>query len=111
MLISPHPRLIAIFNQLQVQAGPVGSVHIALGELLPLSQEEIRTQWLTLADGTRFAGAQVKIRLIPAEQQCMVCFEKYHPLHGEVSCPNCGSVGAKILAGEEFYLESVEGTR
>jgi Zn finger protein HypA/HybF involved in hydrogenase expression len=41
----------------------------------------------------------------------MVCFEKYHPLNGEISCPNCGSVGAKILAGEEFYLESVEGIR
>jgi Zn finger protein HypA/HybF involved in hydrogenase expression len=44
----------------------------------------------------------------PAEQQCMVCFQKYHPLNKETSCPNCGSVGAKIIAGEEFYLESVE---
>ena len=23
-------------------------------------------------------------------------------------CPHCGSYGAKILAGEEFYLESIE---
>jgi len=48
------------------------------------------------------------IRRVSAEQQCMTCFEKYHPARAEVSCPNCGSVGAKIISGEEFYLEYVE---
>jgi Zn finger protein HypA/HybF involved in hydrogenase expression len=38
----------------------------------------------------------------------MACFEKYHPVLVEISCPRCGSVGAKIIAGEEFYLESIE---
>ena len=107
--MSAHPRLIAIFDQLQGRAGPVESVRIALGELFPLTEEAIRAQWRALAGGTRFATAQVKIRRIRAEQQCMVCFEKYHPLDGGISCPNCGSVGAKILAGEEFSLESIEG--
>ena len=26
----------------------------------------------------------------------------------EIRCPNCGSSGAKILAGEEFYLEALD---
>lgn len=38
----------------------------------------------------------------------MACFGKYHPLHGEIHCPYCGSYGAKILSGEEFDLESIE---
>jgi Zn finger protein HypA/HybF involved in hydrogenase expression len=38
----------------------------------------------------------------------MVCFQKYKPLEKEIFCPYCKSVGAKILAGEEFYLESFE---
>jgi Zn finger protein HypA/HybF involved in hydrogenase expression len=38
----------------------------------------------------------------------MACFTKYRPVNGEVSCPNCGGVGAKIISGEEFYLESME---
>jgi Zn finger protein HypA/HybF involved in hydrogenase expression len=38
----------------------------------------------------------------------MVCFTKYCPAGGEVLCPACGSVGAKILAGEEFYMESLD---
>jgi Zn finger protein HypA/HybF involved in hydrogenase expression len=35
----------------------------------------------------------------------MVCFLKYHPGDKETACPQCKSVGAKILSGEEFYLE------
>ena len=108
--MSPHPRLIAIFDQLLIQPGPAESVHVALGELFPLGEEQIRAQWDELTGKTRFGHTQLKIRLIPAEQQCMVCFEKYRPLGREVSCPHCGSAGAKILAGEEFYLESIEGT-
>ena len=43
-----------------------------------------------------------------AEIQCMACFIKYQPLDGRIHCPQCGSVGAKILSGEEFYFESIE---
>jgi Zn finger protein HypA/HybF involved in hydrogenase expression len=40
--------------------------------------------------------------------QCMTCFEKYHPTDGELICPKCHGVGAKIIAGEEFSLESID---
>ena len=38
----------------------------------------------------------------------MACFMKYHPLDGKIHCPYCGSYGAKVLSGEEFFLESME---
>lgn len=106
--MSPHPRLTAIFNQLRGQPEPYDSVHIALGELFPLSEEQVRAEWNELANGTPLHHIPLRIRLIPAVQQCMVCFEKYHPLNQEISCPHCGSVGAKILTGEGLYLESIE---
>ncbi len=104
--MSLHPRLISIVNQLSKK--PARSVHIALGELFPLSEEQLHTQWLELIRGTSLTRAKLNIRHISAEQQCMVCFEKYHPINKETACPYCGSVGAKILAGEELYLEGIE---
>jgi Zn finger protein HypA/HybF involved in hydrogenase expression len=47
-------------------------------------------------------------RRIPAELQCMTCFEKYHPTDKELICPKCHGVGAKVIAGEEFRLESID---
>ena len=104
--MSPHPRLASIFNQLL--QSPARSYTIALGELFPLTEYVLRAQWSELASETFLAQAALKIHMIRAEQQCMVCFEKYHPEKKETLCPYCGSVGAKILAGEELYLESVE---
>jgi Zn finger protein HypA/HybF involved in hydrogenase expression len=101
-------RLTFIVDELLQKPKRTAFVNIAVGELAISNEDEIHEQWIKLVNNTALATTQLKIRLIQAEQQCMVCFEKYHPLHKETSCPHCGSVGAKILTGEEFYLESIE---
>jgi len=83
-------------------------LHIALGELSELDPASLQTHWNKLKKDTHAEHAQLHFRLIPAEVQCMACFRKYHPLEKKILCPHCGSVGAKILAGEECFLESIE---
>lgn len=61
-----------------------------------------------LTKDTTLSRTTLTIHRVPAEQQCMACFEKYQPLNKETSCPHCGSFGARIIAGEEFYLESLK---
>jgi len=102
------PRLSFIIAYLFRQTKRISSVQIAVGELIPETDEQIQLQWSTLAKDTAFSQTSLTIRRVPAEQQCMACFEKYHPLNRETSCPHCGSVGAKIITGEEFYLESTK---
>ncbi len=97
-------RLSAIIDHLLRQVMPIKSVHFAVGELIHFSDQQIYQQW----NETLLARIPLTIIRVPVEQQCMTCFEKYHPVRAEVSCPQCGGVGAKILCGEEFYLESFE---
>ena len=99
-----NPRLYAVINQLLQDPARITAVHLVVGELVDVSDEQIKSQW----SEAPFAQVKLIIRRVLAEQQCMTCFEKYHPTRAEVSCPNCGSVGAKIISGEEFYLESVD---
>jgi|SRR5690349_8203598 len=103
--MSFHPRLEKITKELLQQ--PARSVTIALGELFPLNEQEVRAQWSGLVTDTSLAQTRLSVHLIKAYQQCMTCFEKYHPLNGSTVCPNCGGMGAKILAGEEFHVEEV----
>ena len=84
------------------------TVHIALGEISELDPAALQTHWTELSKGTPAEHAQLRFRLIPAEVQCMACFQKYHPVDKKILCPYCGGVGAKILTGEECYLESIE---
>ena len=86
----------------------VRSLQLVLGEIAELDPVSIQKQWEELSKGTPAERANLQFRFIKAEVQCMACFQKYHPQDGKIHCPYCGSFGAKILAGEEFYLESIE---
>lgn len=91
------------YNAVRVQ-----KVHLALGEIAELDPSMIQQFWNELSRDTPLEHAQIHIRSIIAEAQCMACFRKYHPENGNIHCPHCGSFGAKILSGEEFRFESIE---
>ena len=109
-VVSVIPALQSILNNTirGLNGKRVISLHVALGELSEADPISIQTQWRELSKGTRAEHAQLHFRLIPAEVQCMACFQKYHPVDRKILCPYCGSFGAKILTGEECYLESIE---
>jgi hydrogenase nickel incorporation protein HypA/HybF len=86
----------------------IKTVNLAVGEIAELDQTSIQGYWEDISIGTPAEQAQLTFRFINAEVQCMSCFMKYHPIDGKIHCPQCGSYGAKILSGEEFYLESLE---
>lgn len=97
-------KLAAILQTLEMKNERCETVRLTVGELLA-DEETIRHEWAQLTQATPFASAKLQIRVIPAEQQCMWCFLVYHPRQGETKCPQCRSVGAKIIHGEEFYLD------
>jgi hydrogenase nickel incorporation protein HypA/HybF len=97
-----------LLNAHEMNAGQITKLHLAIGEIAELDRDLIRSHWRELSRGTPAEQAQLHFRLITAEVQCMACFQKYRPEGREIHCPHCGSYGAKILKGEEFYLESLE---
>jgi hydrogenase nickel incorporation protein HypA/HybF len=86
----------------------VKSLQLAVGELSEIDQLSIQKHWDELSQGTAAERAELHFRFIKAEVQCMACFSKYTPANGKIHCPYCGSFGAKILSGEEFFVESIE---
>ncbi|HEX9331257.1 MAG TPA: hydrogenase maturation nickel metallochaperone HypA [Anaerolineales bacterium] len=98
----------ALLTARESNAKRIKSLQLAIGEISELDQNLIQFHWDEISRGTLAEQGQLRFRLINAEVQCMACFMKYHPLNGKIHCPHCGSYGAKILSGEEFYLESIE---
>ncbi len=86
----------------------ITDIYLVMGELSTNVDDSIQFYWDIIAKDTPAEGAQLHFRRVPAELQCMACFEKYRPGDGELLCPNCGSVGAKIIAGEEFFVEAID---
>lgn len=98
----------ALLKARESNATRIKSLQLTIGEISELDQRAIQKHWEELSQGTPAERAQLHFRLIKAEVQCMACFRKYNPVDGQIHCPYCGSYGAKILSGEEFFLESIE---
>ena len=98
----------ALLKVRESNAKRIKTVQLAIGEIAEIDQTSIQRHWEEISKGTPAEHAQLSFRFINAEVQCMSCFMKYHPIDGIIHCPHCGSYGAKILSGEEFYLESIE---
>ena len=63
-----HPRLLSLVEKIS----PSKTIHIALGELVPLTEEQLRIQWNDLVKDTPLADSILNVRMIPAEQHCVL---------------------------------------
>ncbi len=90
------------------KADRIAAVYLVVGELSSYTEDSVKFYWDEISKGTIAERSDLHFRRVPAEVQCMACFSKYHPEEGEILCPNCGSNGAKILQGEEFYMEALD---
>lgn len=107
------PSMQTILDKMLRQADASHATHIkritlVLGELSELDPNALQNHWNEISKNTVAENARLHFRRTLGEVQCMSCFKKYRPENGVIHCPNCGSFGAKILTGEEFYVESIE---
>lgn len=99
---------IALKHAEQASARRIADIHVVMGELSTNVDDSIQFYWDLIARDTIAEGATLHFRRVEAQLQCMACFHKYRPAEGELVCPQCGSVGAKIISGEEFFVESID---
>lgn len=99
---------IALEHAEKANAKRVTDLYIVMGDLASMVDDSIQFYWEIIAKGTIAEQATLHFRRVPAELQCMTCFEKYQPTDRELACPKCGGINTKIIAGEEFALESID---
>ena len=99
---------IALGHAEKANAKRVIDLNLVIGELATMVDDSIQFYWEIIARDTIAEKATLHFRRVPAELQCNACLEKYHPVDGDLICPKCNGIGAKILAGEEFFLESID---
>ncbi len=98
----------ALEKAAEQSARRITNIYLVLGELSTYREDSVQFYWAEVCKDTVAAGAALHFRRVPAEMQCMACFTRYHPEDGEIVCPSCGGTGAKILQGEEFYMEALD---
>lgn len=99
---------IALKHANQQQATRVTDIHIVLGQLSTVVDNSVQFYWDVISSDTICAGAKLHFQRIKARFFCEDCQMEYTLDNLLSPCPRCGGFHIKILAGEEFWLESIE---
>jgi hydrogenase nickel incorporation protein HypA/HybF len=87
----------------------VSHLTLVIGQLSSIVDDSVQFYWDIISRGTPAEGATLHFKRIPARFECLKCGEVYLMNAAvEFACPVCGSVQVRVVAGEEFYLESID---
>jgi hydrogenase nickel incorporation protein HypA/HybF len=99
---------VALRHAQQSNAQRIISLNIVIGQLATFVDDSIQFYWDLIAQNTIAEGAKLNFRRIPTELLCLECNYRYTPGPTELACPRCQSTNIEIVAGKEFYLESID---
>lgn len=99
---------IALKHAQAAGAVRVTDVNIVIGRLAGIADDSVQFFWELLSQDTLCVGSQLHFNRIPAQMQCQDCQHTYALEDELILCPRCSSARLKMLAGDEFYLDSIE---
>lgn len=99
---------ICLRHAQQAGASRITDIHLVIGQLSSFVDESIQIYWDIISAGTPAIGARLHFQRIPAEVRCTKCGAVYHLDTRDFICPDCGSVRAEIITGDQLYVQSIE---
>ncbi|MBE2201170.1 MAG: hydrogenase maturation nickel metallochaperone HypA [Anaerolinea sp.] len=99
---------IAVNHAQQAGAARVTDLHLVIGQLSSIVDDSVQFYWDIISKGTLCAGATLHFERIPAKLRCLDCDATYQLARELMACPQCQSSRVRVIAGEEFRLESIE---
>ena len=92
----------------EAAATQVLRIHLVIGELASIVDDSVQFYFDYLAQGTVAEGAALVFRRVPVTVRCKACMHTWSPRSADWTCPACGKLGATVVSGREFYVESIE---
>lgn len=92
----------------QADAERVARINLVIGELSSIVDDSVQFYFDFLSRDTVSARAELAFRRVPVRIRCQACDREWHPESADWTCPECGQSQTRIVAGREFFVESIE---
>lgn len=86
----------------------VNQVDVTVGALRQVVPASLEFYWDIVARETLCEGARLKLEQVEARVGCQSCVDEWTLDVPVFRCPSCGGSDVKVLAGEEFFVESID---
>ena len=101
---------IAVEHAERAGAKRITDIHLVIGELSSVVDDSVQFYFDFTSPGTVAEGAELHFQRLPARLRCRQCGHEFEPDGTDWRCPACATMGGDVVAGREFYLESIEVT-
>lgn len=84
------------------------NIKLKIGELSGVVPNLIQEYFNIVSKGTVAEDAKIIIERIPGQIKCLDCNEISPIERMRIKCPKCEGYNVKIIAGKEYYVDSME---
>jgi hydrogenase nickel incorporation protein HypA/HybF len=99
---------IVLRHARQAGGAQVSAIYLVVGQFSSIVDDSVAFYWDFVARGTPAEGARLHFRRIPARFRCGACSTEFLPQEETWECPACASQSVRLIAGDEFAVESIE---
>jgi hydrogenase nickel incorporation protein HypA/HybF len=99
---------IALEHAARAGAKRIMCINLAIGEMSGIVDDSVQFYFDFVSRDTPAEGASLNFERVPARFRCRACQTDFSPGKQQWTCPQCGELSLEILAGREFYVDSIE---
>jgi hydrogenase nickel incorporation protein HypA/HybF len=89
-------------------AAAVKQINLVVGDMSSVLDDSVQFYFDFLSKGSIAEGAKLVFKRVPVKARCRKCATQFFPGGETWKCPQCNDLGVEIIAGSEFYMESIE---
>ena len=99
---------IALDHAAKAGAKRITRINLLIGEMSGIVDDSVQFYFDFVSKETAAEGATLNFERVPARFRCRACDTTFSPSDREWTCPRCGELSVEIMAGREFYVDSIE---
>ena len=99
---------IALEHATKAGAKRITHINLVIGEMSGIVDDSVQFYFDFISKGTLAEGATLCFERVPARFRCHACQTTFSPEIRQWNCPECGELALDIVAGKEFYVDSIE---
>ncbi len=99
---------IALEKAREARASRITAINLVIGEMSSIVDDCVQFYFDFLSKESLASDAKLSFTRIPMQVRCRGCGFSFSPDKSVWNCPQCGKWDAEIVAGQEFYIDSIE---
>ncbi|MCD4738427.1 MAG: hydrogenase maturation nickel metallochaperone HypA [Anaerolineae bacterium] len=99
---------IVTAHAVKADADHVTDIHLVIGDMSSFINDSIQFYFDLLSPQTVAENATLHFHRLAVRFRCWQCRHEFAPTKLDRCCPQCNALGGEVIAGKEFYVESIE---